>query len=385
MFVSFSSSPAAFADTVDDPGVDQGAYPGAGSNGSELAEGLLSLLDASRTQVEAILEQLALDGVVIPDAVYETISLAEEAAAEALLLMESGMYPEASEKATEALQLYGEALQMALDSNYGAQEIVTEDGSTDLPELWATFERCFAYLREVNVTFRKLEEAGVNMTCVDDFIGEAERGLAQAEEFLQQGDAEGAEEALDSAFKSLDGAMTFMQSLNEGLTAKKAAVFLAKSERRFERLEGDILNLVDPLSFEPEDFDAMLQTLEDANLKNRELKDILEGGDLSALKGELEGFQEYSDDVFGILDEGDKELAKDLRKAYKAEVKISKHEDKKASKNLEVTPSDPDPEVGPEPEDGDPKDEPDPNDITGDGETKPAEPIENEQKDGPSD
>ena len=74
-----------------------------------------------------------------------------------------------------------------------------------------------------------------------------------------------------------------------------------------------------------------------------------------------------------------------MRKAYKAEVKISKHEDKKDSKSLEVTPNDPDPEESPEPEDWDPKEEPDPNDIAGDGETKPAEPIANEQKDGPGD
>ena len=284
------------------------------------------------------------------------------------------MYEETAVRATEALQLYGDVLWMILNSNDGAQEFVTEDGSTDLPALWATLERRFAYLREVNVTFRKMEESGVDVAHVDALIGEAERCLTQAEEFLQQVDADGAEEALDSAFKFLDSAMAFMKSLNEGLTAKKVEVFLAKSERRYERLEGDIMDLVDSGSFELEDFNAINQTLEDAHLKNRELKDLLEGGNLSTLKGELEGFKEYSDDVFGILDEGDKELAKDLRKAYKSEVKDSKHEDtnnskkgtssdteasqdQKDSKSLDVAPSDPDPEpeASQEPEEWDPK------------------------------
>ena len=333
----------AIADSVNDPGVEQWGDPTVVGNGSELAEGLLSLLDASRSQVQVILEQLVLDGTVITDEVSSAYSLAEEAASEALLLMERGMYEEAAVRATEALQLYGDVLMMVLDSNYGTQESITKDESTDLNELWAILERGYDYLREVNDTARQLVESGVDLAYVDGFIVEAEGYLAQAEEFLLQGDADGAEGALDSAFKFLDSSMAFMQSLNEDLTAEKAAGFLANSERRLERLEEDILNLVDPLSFDPEDYDALLQALEDTHLKNKDLKDLLEGGDLSAILGELEGFQENSDDIFGILEDGDKNVAKHLRNAYKAEVRISHHEEVVDPKGFETTTSDPEP------------------------------------------
>ncbi len=346
LFVSFSFSPAAFADTVDDPGIEQRVDPGAGSNGSELAEELLSLLDASRSQVEAILEQLALDGVVIPDAVYVTFSLAEEVAAEALLLMESGMYPEVSEKATEALQLYGEALQMALDSHYGVLESILEENASDAQELWDSLNRGYTYLNDVNDTARDLAEAGVYVSQVDDLLNMAEDLLVQAEELLSQGDAEGAEEALETAFMVLDGAMTLMQTLNEDLTSEKTAGFLANSEWRLERLEEEILSLIDPLSFEPEDFDALLKALEDARLKNRELKDLLEGGDLSGVLSGFEGLQECSDDIFDILGEGDRDNAKYLKKAYKVWARNSHHEEKGGPEGYDPTPSDPEPETG---------------------------------------
>ena len=346
LFVSFSFSPAAFADTVDDPGIDQGEYPWAGSNGSELAEELLSLLDASRSQVEAILEQLALDGAVIPDAVYETISLAEEAAAEALLLMESGMYPEVSEKATEALQLYGEALQMALDSHYGVLENILEENFSVSQEFWDSLNRGYAYLNDVNDTARDLAEAGVDVSQVDGLLDMAEVLLVQAEELLARGDAEGAEEELESAFTVLDGAMTLMQTLNEDLTSEKTAGFLANSEWRLERLEEEILFLIDPLSFEPEDFDALLKALEEAHLKNRELKDLLEGGDLSAVLSGFEGLQECSDDIFEIMGEGDTDTAKYLKKTYKVWARNSHHEEKGSTEAVDPTPSDPEPETG---------------------------------------
>jgi hypothetical protein len=367
--VSFSSSPLAIADSAIDPA--------AGSDGSELAEGLLSLLDASRSQVQVILEQLVLDGTLIPDEVYSTYSLAEEAASEAHVLMEGGMYEEASLRATEALQLYGDVLMMVLDLSYSAQNSVTEEDSTDLNELWATLERGYAYLSEVNDTARQLAESGVDVSYVGGFIVEVEGYLAQAEEFLLHGDADGAEEALDSAFKALDASMTFMQSLNEDLTAEKAAGFLANSERRLERLEEDILGLVDPLSFEQDDFDALLQALEDAHLKNRDLKGLLEGGDLSAVLGELEGSQENAD-IFGILDEGDKELAKHLKKAYKAEVSISHHEED--PKGLEATTSDPEPEDDVDPKGGSSKGKPSKDDNNGNGGKKPKGSTEGNRK-----
>lgn len=188
----------AFADSVDDPGI-------------ELAEELLSLLNASRSQVEEILEQLILDGVVIPGEVNVTISLAKEAAVEALLLMESGMYPEVSEKATEALQLYGEALQMALDSNYGALENTLEENSSVTQGLWDSLERGYTYLHDVNDTALELADAGADVSQVDDILSVAEILLVQAEELLSQGDTEGAEEELELAFMVLDRAMNIMQ------------------------------------------------------------------------------------------------------------------------------------------------------------------------------
>lgn len=336
LFVSFSYSPAAFADTVDDPGI-------------ELADELLSLLNASRSQVEAILEQLALDGAVIPDAAYVTFYLAEEAAAEALLLMESGMYPEVSEKATEALQLYGEALQMALDSDYVVLESILEENSSDAQELWDSLNRGYTYLNDVNDTARDLAEAGVDVSQVDGLLNMAEALLVQAEELLSQGDAEGAEAEIESAFTVLDGAMTLMQTLNEDLTSEKTAGFLANSEWRLERLEEEILSLIDPLSFEPEDFDVLLKALEDAHLKNRELKDLLEGGDLSAVLSGFEGLQECSDDIFDILGEGDTDTAKYMKKAYKVWARISHHEEKGGPEGVDPTPSDPEPETGEDP------------------------------------
>jgi hypothetical protein len=347
LFVSFSPSPQALADTGDDPGITQDVEPGTGSNGSALAEELLSLLDASRSQVEAILEQLDLDGVVLPYEVSDTLSLAEEAASEALLLMEEGLYEDAADRASEALQLYGDALQMILGSNYGATESTLEDNSTVVQGLWDSLERGYSYLREVNDIARRLAEAGVNVSQVDNLLVAAEGRLVNAEDLLSHGDAGAAAEELDSAFQILDGAMAFMQSLNEELTAEKAAGFLANSERRLERLEEEILGLLDPLSLEPDDFDALLQALEDAHLKNRDLKDLLEGGDLGSVLDGFGSLQLSSDGIFDILEDGDKDVAKYLKKAFKVEMRISHHEEVGGPKGLDVTAGEPEADEDP--------------------------------------
>jgi tetratricopeptide (TPR) repeat protein len=367
LFVSFSPSPLAIADSTNDPGVEQWGDPAVGGNGSELVEELLSLLDASRSQVEAILEQLDFDGVVLPYEVNDTLSLAEEAASEALLLMEEGLHEDAADRASKALQLYGDALQMALGSNYGVTESTPEDNSTEVQGFWGSLERGYAYLREVDDTAQQLAEAGVNVSKVDNHLAAAEGHLVIAEELLLQGDTGDAREELDLAFQFLDGAVAFLQSLNEDLTAEKAAGFLANSERRLERLEEEILRLIDPLSFEPEDFDALMQALEDAHLKNRDLKNLLEGGDLSSVLDGFESLQQSSDGIFDILEDGDKDVAKYLKKAFKVELRISHHEDVGDPKGLEATLSEPDPEAGEDLEGAGPKGQSDKEGNNGNG------------------
>lgn len=381
LFVSFSPIPPALADTGDDPGITQGVDPGAGGNGSELAEELLSLLNASRSQVEAVLEQLALDGVVIPYEVRDALSLAEEAASEAFFLFEGGMYVEAAERATEALQFYGDALQMALGSDYGVAESTPEDNSTEVQGLWGSLERGYAYLREANDTARQLAEAGVNVSQVDNLLVAAEGRLVKAEELLLQGDAGAVAEELGSAFQLLDGAVAFMQSLNEDLTAEKAAGFLANSEWRLEHLEEEILGLIDPLSLEPEDFDALLQALEDAHLKNRDLKELLEGGDLSSVLDGFGSLQQSSDGIFDILEDGDKDLAKYLKKAYKVELRISHREDVGDPEGLEATLSEPDPKAGEDQEGADPTDKPNKQGNNGNGGTGSSGAAQGNQED----
>ncbi len=197
----------------------------------------------------------------------------------------------------------------------------------------------------------------VSISYLQGVVGTKDHALAvqkeaedAVEDFRDEGfEVEGAEEALESAFMVLDGAMTLMQTLNEDLTSEKTAGFLANSEWRLERLEEEILSLIDPLSFEPEDFDALLKALEDAHLKNRELKDLLEGGDLSAVLSGFEGLQECSDDIFDILGEGDTDTAKYMKKAYKVWARISHHEEKGGPEGVDPTPNDPEPETGEDP------------------------------------
>ena len=197
----------------------------------------------------------------------------------------------------------------------------------------------------------------VSLSYLQGVVGTKDHALAvqkeaedAVEDFRDEGfEVEGAEEALESAFMVLDGAVTLMQTLNEDLTSEKTAGFLANSEWRLERLEEEILSLIDPLSFEPEDFDALLKALEDAHLKNRELKDLLEGGDLSAVLSGFEGLQECSDDIFDILGEGDTDTAKYMKKAYKVWARISHHEEKGDPEGVDPTPNDPEPETGEDP------------------------------------
>ena len=66
----------------------------------------------------------------------------------------------------------------------------------------------------------------------------------------------------------------------------------------------------------------------------------------------FEGLQGCSDDIFDILDAGDKDTAKYLKKAYKVEARISHHEENGDPKGFGPPPSDPEPETDEDPKGG---------------------------------
>ena len=88
------------------------------------AETMLSLLTDSEAEVTSLFETIIGDGGTVPEDATDALIDAQELHAEAQTLYELGDYEESIEKATEALNKYGEALTEATPEEPEILEVV---------------------------------------------------------------------------------------------------------------------------------------------------------------------------------------------------------------------------------------------------------------------
>lgn len=292
-----------------------------GDSPFELAEELLSLLGASHAQVRAALDQLVDEGVVIPEATEDVLRSGEEAAAVAYYYLEIGDYQSAIDKAMEALQLFGEAMQIAM----GAEQALADEceGDTRLVELQVRIEREYSFLFELRNTTYLLGEKGLDISDVQALLEKASEYLESASTLLEGGGLEAVESELSMAEVYLDAALKLLQIINEDAKLDKASKFLAKSEERVQKLEERITTMAGNLSLTQDDFDLLGDTFDGVQAKNRDIKSLLEEGELDTVVDEFDEVSRYVDRVLSMLDRYDSSKSNSLKKIEKIEMKYS--------------------------------------------------------------
>lgn len=299
----------------------------------ELAQQILSLLEASRAQVSAALDRLVDEGVVIPEAAEDVFRMGEEAAALAYYYMDSGDYGSTIEKATEALQLFGESLQIALEAQ---QEPTEDEADASIVELRVRMERGYSRLSGLFETLRQLEETLLDVSdlqvlrfmLTNILLEKADEYLDSASALLDEGDLEAVESELATAEVYLDEAFKLLQTISESAKSKKAAKFAETNAKRLKKLEDILTSIVGEEAYMELNTTEVQETLENAKNVNKAVKALIESGEIESATGDLEKVTGYADDVVEMIEDVDEDLAKSLRKVERLEAKKSNLEGK---------------------------------------------------------
>jgi hypothetical protein len=301
----------------------------------ELAQQILSLLEASHDQVSASLDGLVDEGVVIPEGAEDVFRMGEEAMALAYYYMDGGDYGSAIEKATEALQLFGESLQIALEAQ---QETAADEDEVTMSivELRVQMEREYSRLYEFYETLRQLEETLLDVSDLQflqfmqtNFLLEkADEYLDSASALLEEGDLEAVEFELATADIFLDEAFKLLQTISDSEKSKKASRFAEKNDIWLVRLEDIVSDMFGEEAYVELNATVVQETLENAKNVNKAVKILIESGEIGSTTDDLEKATVYSDDVVEMIEGINEDVAKILKNIERLEAKKSNLEAK---------------------------------------------------------
>ncbi|MFQ6053155.1 MAG: hypothetical protein ACE5OO_02850, partial [Candidatus Bathyarchaeia archaeon] len=207
-----------------------------------LAETLLSHVERSREQVEAVFEDLEGRGIEVPEEAVESYHRGVNASEEAHQLRDEGRYGAAMARALQALHHFRGALRIALGMR---PETPPEDDeeAVKAEDLRAAIERARAFLEKVNATADKLEDNNFDASRIREALEEANAALTSAEELLDEGDITAAAQMLAKARGVLGRTMGLLHSTAKRVKAWKAERFLTSVRSRIQFMEGKIRRL----------------------------------------------------------------------------------------------------------------------------------------------
>jgi tetratricopeptide (TPR) repeat protein len=269
-----------------------------------LTRDLLALLSRSREKTRDML-RIGESEHGPEGAFYERYLMAEEAAEEASELFEEGRCQEAAVKATEALRLYGESVKLAREGGEEEPEDDIDEDVERILKLKDALGRAHAYLEKVNRTSREFGESGFNVSGVNSLVDEAVRLLLRAEEMLEEGITEEAEELISEAHRHLNRAMELIRELNEVNKIERARRFLTETKDRLSLMEDRIINMLGNLGVPGHILEAVGAVFQNARIGIEDVKDLLETGNVEEAIDEFKEVFEETEEGLNLVEEFD--------------------------------------------------------------------------------
>jgi flagellar motility protein MotE (MotC chaperone) len=293
----------------------------------ELAKEFLFLLGISHEKAKATLD--GIEEEAIHASVEGKIRLGDEVAADAYDLFSEGSYQSAMEMATEALQLYSEAIQTVMEAEQGeVEEDAAEEETVKTMELRDAIVREYYFLVKVRNTVSQLEKKGFDVFDCDVLVDEAEEHLLLAAEMLEDHDVEGADLEKSIGLEILDEAVGLLQRVSEEGKTEQVSKFLEKTEERLLRLEDRVTDNLGDLNVSEPDMTSIHQSFQHAKNRNKEIRFMVEAGEIDAALGQFKKVLEDEDAALGVVESIDKGIAKNLKAITNIEAKYDRLEEK---------------------------------------------------------
>ena len=287
---------------------------------NQLPPNLLLVLEASYAQALSILTELS-ESTGVPDEAWDVFEEGRELMLHAKDLINEEEFSEASSFITEAMSLFSQATQIALE--YEPETVVRTEPEIDeeLIELEAAIRKALDYLESIKETSNHLQDQGYDQSHVQSLLDDAEELLLQALELLEIGEKSRARTLKDEALDLVHQAKEQINTQIQEKKKEKAAKFLANTQERLEQLRERILKLLN--SVPGTDPDSVNEAFALIMSKILEIDGLIESGDLDQALDEFDWILGESEDALDELDDINHERREILWKIEKLEARTS--------------------------------------------------------------
>jgi len=262
------------------------------------AENLLSLLTESENEVTSLFENIVDDGGEVPQDAQDILADGQELHSEAQALFDGENYEECIEKATEALNKYGEALE-----EVAVEE--PEDPETGEPQVMAqeTVEEQTAKMVGLNTAIAKARSRisqlgeiaetleGVDTSAAIQLLDDAEDILDAIGVKLVLGEFDESEIILGRANRLIGQATGVLKNQGEPKKQEKILHFISQTSRRMEHLRVKMMKVFDKKGYS-------VTKINEYNIQFDDIKDgytgLLTHGDLKLVIKDLKALVKES-------------------------------------------------------------------------------------------
>ena len=300
---------------------------GAGSAGvtasqspCELFKGLVRVVNNTRLQVEAIVDNLP-EGLDDLESIREELRSASEDFDEAVQLGEAGYCEEASLMLSEVLQEYGEIASEALEHDHG-DDGAYED-AVEAIELGEKIERAYFILSKTRDTMKRLEEKGLDVSPVASLLNETNDRLMQAKNATEGGDLERSMDLLSEIEELFDDAHELIEQINRPETSKRVTYFLNRTRGRIGRLEDRIMGILSQANASQGLLDLVGVAFQEVYAELGAIEGSVHGDDLDDVLDELDDLFDELEDAYDILDDEMEDAGEALEELEEVEAWIN--------------------------------------------------------------
>jgi hypothetical protein len=271
----------------------------AGQSPCELFDGLVRVVNNTRQQVEAIVDNLPEDSDDL-ESIREELRSASEDFDEAVQLGEAGYCEEASKMLSEILREYGEIASEALEHDHDDDAY---DDAVEAIELGEKIERAYHILSKMRSTVRRLEEKGLDVSPVASLLNETDDRLEEAKNATDGGDFERAMGLLSEVEELLDDAHEMVEEINRPETSERVASFLNGTRGRIGRLEDRIMGILIKANASQGLLDQVKAAFQGVYAELGSIEDSYHGDDLDDVLEDLDDLFDDLEDAYEILDD----------------------------------------------------------------------------------
>jgi DNA repair ATPase RecN len=262
----------------------------------EDADTWFGLVADSKGEVVSLFESITSGGEEVPSEATEAFDEAEALMGEAQTAYDAEDYETAVEKATDALNKYGDALERATPEEPDDDDD-DDDETDDVLKTFAGYEKARERLEKLREIAGDLEGQGIDVSEVVAMLDEAALILDEMDTQLNLGDLDAAANMLGEANSLIGNSMGKLTSLSNSKKKEKIEQFIERTRERIIRLETKLNRILAKYGVSGEDSNAIVE-------------------EFNALRAILDGVDIDEDDLKDVIDQL-KDVVKDSKKVGK--------------------------------------------------------------------